>query len=974
MSYLVLARKWRPRSFDTLVGQEHVVRALTHALTTQRLHHAWLFTGTRGVGKTTLSRILAKSLNCETGITATPCGKCRACTEIDSGRFVDYLELDAASNRGVDEMTQLLEQAVYSPTVGRFKVYMIDEVHMLTGHAFNAMLKTLEEPPAHVKFILATTDPQKIPVTVLSRCLQFNLKQMPPESIVGHLSHVLDAEQMPYETPALRLIGQAARGSMRDALSLTDQAIAFSAGNLTDDAVRSMLGTIDQRHLVRLLDALADGDGASVLAVADELATRSLSYSGALGDLAVMLSQIAIAQRVATAAVAEHPLGDDLIRLATRLNPDAVQLFYSIAVHSRAELALAPDEYAGFAMACVRMLAFSAESGGATVPPGTSAIVPAAAKPVASAPAVAAAPVAQAAAPVAVAPPAPVSAPAPTPAPIQAADPAPVQAAAGAATSAATQTLAPATVAAAAMTESPVAPAPVAEAAPAPSADSTPETVPTAAADAVLPAEPGAPASAESGAVSPSVSLAEDDADQQSPASSSDADNAPVSPDLLMSDGVPTSLAATSPDVAAVGTSSSAGPAAEPVSARTQQSASDSSATASSDNSPPWDETPAPAARAAPPAAAPAAAAAPASESAPASRAATPAPASAPAVPAQAVADDAPVNSPRAAMARALASGTVPQPPARSPSPARAGDAASPARAPARTPAPAAAPSRPSRASNGPDLEPPPWLMDDAEPSFAEPPPGTQGRRDGASGARGYDASASQGQPQPEARRQPQGQPPSQPLRQSQPGQSSARTPASTPAARQPTALAESSYGDPRDADGSGFDDDSFESHASESSFETLTAASPAPAYTGDPGANLVLNEPWPALAARLPVRGIAAQLARQSELLRIEGNLLVLRVSARTLAEGQGAERLRSVLDTHFGRPVRISVEVGATGSDTAHAVEQSVRSARQQAAEEAILADPFVRTLMDNFGGQIVPNSISPVSPELPVKETPK
>ena len=266
--------------------------------------------------------------------------------------------------------------------------------------------------------------------------------------------------------------------------------------------------------------------------------------------------------------------------------------------------------------------------------------------------------------------------------------------------------------------------------------------------------------------------------------------------------------------------------------------------------------------------------------------------------------------------------------------------------------------------------------MDDAEPSFAEPPPGTQGGRDGAGGtgaARGYDASASQSQPPTESRRQP----PGQPLRQSQPGQSSARAAASTPSpARQPAAaaVAESSYGDPRDADGSSFDDDSVESPASESSFETLTAASPAPAYTGDPGANLTLNEPWPALAARLPVRGIAAQLARQSELLRIEGNLLVLRVSARTLAEGQGAERLRSVLDTHFGRPVRISVEVGATGSDTAHAVEQSVRSARQQAAEEAILADPFVRTLMDNFGGQIVPNSISPVSPELPVKETPK
>jgi DNA polymerase-3 subunit gamma/tau len=357
MSYLVLARKWRPRSFDTLVGQDHVVRALTHALTTQRLHHAWLFTGTRGVGKTTLSRILAKSLNCEKGITATPCGVCQACTEIDEGRFVDYLELDAASNRGVEEMTQLLEQAVYSPGAGRFKVYMIDEVHMLTGHAFNAMLKTLEEPPSHVKFILATTDPQKIPVTVLSRCLQFNLKQMPGEAIVGHLENVLAQEQMPFEVPALRLLGQAAAGSMRDALSLTDQAIAYSAGNLTEEAVRGMLGTIDQRHLVRLLDALQSGQAATVLEIADELATRGLSYRAALADLAVMLSRIAIAQRVSQALDQTDPIASDLSAFAASMHPDVVQLFYTVAVHSRDELVLAPDEYAGFVMACLRMLA-----------------------------------------------------------------------------------------------------------------------------------------------------------------------------------------------------------------------------------------------------------------------------------------------------------------------------------------------------------------------------------------------------------------------------------------------------------------------------------------------------------------------------------------------------------------------------------------------------------------------------------------
>ncbi len=371
MSYLVLARKWRPRTFETLVGQDHVVRALTHALTTQRLHHAWLFTGTRGVGKTTLSRILAKALNCEKGITATPCGVCRACTEIDEGRFVDYLELDAASNRGVDEMTQLLEQAVYSPGAGRFKVYMIDEVHMLTGHAFNAMLKTLEEPPPHVKFILATTDPQKIPVTVLSRCLQFNLKQMSGEAIVGHLDQVLGQEQIPFEVPALRLLGQAASGSMRDALSLTDQAIAYSAGNLTEESVRGMLGTIDQRHLVRLLEALAAGKASVVMEIADDLALRGLSYRSALGDLAVMLSRIAIVQRVPQANDEADPLTQDIVRLAETLHPDAVQLFYTVAVHSRSELAIAPDEYAGFVMACLRMLSLagSAPPGARSEPP-----------------------------------------------------------------------------------------------------------------------------------------------------------------------------------------------------------------------------------------------------------------------------------------------------------------------------------------------------------------------------------------------------------------------------------------------------------------------------------------------------------------------------------------------------------------------------------------------------------------------------
>ena len=421
MSYLVLARKWRPRTFETLVGQDHVVRALTHALTTQRLHHAWLFTGTRGVGKTTLSRILAKALNCEKGITATPCGVCRACTEIDEGRFVDYLELDAASNRGVDEMTQLLEQAVYSPGSGRFKVYMIDEVHMLTGHAFNAMLKTLEEPPPHVKFILATTDPQKIPVTVLSRCLQFNLKQMSGEAIVEHLDQVLGQEQIPFEVPALRLLGQAASGSMRDALSLTDQAIAYSAGNLTEESVRGMLGTIDQRHLVRLLEALSAGQAPVVMEIADDLALRGLSYRSALGDLAIMLSRIAIVQRVPQANDETDPLAQDIARLAQTLHPDAVQLFYTVAVHSRSELAIAPDEYAGFVMACLRMLSLAgnAAPGARTV---LSAPIPKATVPAPDR--AAAAPSAAGSAPQAPSVPARAAAPAPSPSSASAATPA----------------------------------------------------------------------------------------------------------------------------------------------------------------------------------------------------------------------------------------------------------------------------------------------------------------------------------------------------------------------------------------------------------------------------------------------------------------------------------------------------------------------------------------------------------------------
>jgi len=368
MSYQVLARKWRPRTFATLVGQEHVVRALTNALESQRLHHAYLLAGTRGVGKTTLARILAKAINCETGITPTPCGKCSACLEIDAGRFVDLIEVDAATNTRVDEMRQLLENAVYVPTRGRFKVYVIDEVHMLSNSAFNAMLKTLEEPPEHIKFILATTEPQKIPVTVLSRCLQFNLKQMPAPAIVAHLERVLKEEGVPAETPALRLVAHAARGSMRDALSLIDQAIAYSGGHVTEASVRAMLGTVDTGFLFDLLDAVARRDAAATLAVADAMETRSLSFDDGLAELARILHRVALAQAAPEALPEDAPERERVTALAGVLDPEDVQLYYQIALNAREDLALAPDEYTGFTMALMRMYAFAPETVGGTPP------------------------------------------------------------------------------------------------------------------------------------------------------------------------------------------------------------------------------------------------------------------------------------------------------------------------------------------------------------------------------------------------------------------------------------------------------------------------------------------------------------------------------------------------------------------------------------------------------------------------------
>jgi len=372
MAHQVLARKWRPRNFADVVGQDHVVRALANALDTGRIHHAYLFTGTRGVGKTTLARILAKALNCETGVTSKPCGVCKACTDIDAGRFVDLLEVDAATNTKVDEMRELLETAQYAPVSGRYKVYIIDEVHMLSKSAFNAMLKTLEEPPGHVEFILATTDPQKLPITVLSRCLQFNLKNLPPPLIVGHLSNILAAENIPFETPALELLGRAAEGSARDSLSLLDQAIAYGAGEVKTDQVAAMLGALDQSYLFSMLDCLAERDARRLVGEIDLLGTRSVSFDITLKDLAGLLARIALVQNIGE-GLADGPDVENVNRLAKNLTAAQVQLFYQIALLGRRDLSLAPDEQSGFTMTLLRMLAFASGAKEAAAVPGNAA-------------------------------------------------------------------------------------------------------------------------------------------------------------------------------------------------------------------------------------------------------------------------------------------------------------------------------------------------------------------------------------------------------------------------------------------------------------------------------------------------------------------------------------------------------------------------------------------------------------------------
>ena len=425
MSYQVLARKWRPRSFREMVGQTHVLKALINALDSQRLHHAYLFTGTRGVGKTTIARIIAKCLNCETGITSAPCGECSVCREIDEGRFVDLIEIDAASRTKVEDTRELLDNVQYAPSRGRFKVYLIDEVHMLSSHSFNALLKTLEEPPPYVKFILATTDPQKLPATILSRCLQFSLKNMTPERVVEHLTHVLGAENVPFEDDALWLLGRAADGSMRDAMSLTDQAIAFGEGKVLAADVRAMLGTLDHGQVFDLLHALIEGDARALLEAVRHLAEQGPDWSGVLSEILNVFHRVAIAQALPEGVDNGHGDRDRVLALAKALPAEDVQFYYQMGLIGRRDLPLAPDPRGGFEMVLLRMLAFRpADSGNAPSQPlkpvgisqatvdsarTVAAVTPVA--PIAAAPVVAPAPVVEAPKPEPVAAPAPVVAP-----------------------------------------------------------------------------------------------------------------------------------------------------------------------------------------------------------------------------------------------------------------------------------------------------------------------------------------------------------------------------------------------------------------------------------------------------------------------------------------------------------------------------------------------------------------------------------
>ncbi|SIT46012.1 DNA polymerase III, subunits gamma and tau [Paraburkholderia ribeironis] len=856
MTYQVLARKWRPKDFASLVGQEHVVRALTHALDGGRLHHAYLFTGTRGVGKTTLSRIFAKALNCESGVTSTPCGVCRACREIDEGRFVDYVEMDAASNRGVDEMAALLERAVYAPVDARFKVYMIDEVHMLTNHAFNAMLKTLEEPPSHVKFILATTDPQKIPVTVLSRCLQFNLKQMPAGHIVSHLERILGEEQVPYDAQALRLLARAADGSMRDALSLTDQAIAYSANQVNEEAVRGMLGALDQSYLIRLLDALADGDGAAVLAVADEMALRSLSFSTALQDLASLLHRVAWAQFAPSSVLDEWPEAGDLRRFADALSAEQVQLFYQIATIGRSELGLAPDEYSGFTMTLLRMLAFEpAPTGGgggaagATRPAG--------------------------------------------------------QAGAGAAKRAATPTVA----ALRALSGSPAAGT-------------------AAAASMATPADSREAASA-GGVVEPTMPASERIADasaaQSAPAESAADRPAPVV-DAINSVSACASVGDDTPSApmpaAAAPTLDTANPA--PALAPWDDAPADPVSVNIAHNEPVANEistTP------------------PVSGAVPASSHTAPATA-------------APARTEQAAQAATVVTSQEP-PPADAVAPRRAGGASAAldvlrsaglkvsserGRATAAAAAKPAAPAMPKPAA--------PRVV---VPVPTPDAPRRASQQDAAPGSQAASSAVQRGATEPNSSSLPpwDDMPPDDYL---------------------PVSAADDGYFAPPDDNYMPvFDRGPDELRMSAGSAEPM----PAPVIDSRPLPPAVPLDPlgfkgdWPALAVDLPLKGISYQLAFNSELMALEGNTLKLNVPVPQYAEASQVAKLKSALAERLGQSVDVLVEVGPARR-TAAAHDAAMRAQRQHEAEREIGADPFVQSLIREFGASIVPGSIRPITPD--------